>query len=110
LLSSFDATRRPDYLAARLDRLDELCQTSQVAPQLKPVAAMFKADLARQAGDLSACVAHWEDAMAKGANPAQILVFAENAEQEYPQDETLSLFLLELRIQLTGPGLLDAGQ
>ncbi len=110
LLSSLDATRRPDYLPARLDRLDELCQTSQVAPQLKPVAALFKADLARQAVDLSACVEHWEDAMAKGASPAQILVQAEDAAQKHPQDDALGRFLLELRIQLTGPGLLDAGQ
>ena len=110
LLSSFDAPRRPDYLPARLDRFDELCQTSQVAPQIKPVAAMLKANLAMQAGDLSECVKHWEDAIAKGANPAQILVQAENTAKEHPQDEILGRYLLELRIQLTGPGLLDAGQ
>ncbi|MCH8912307.1 MAG: hypothetical protein IIA33_01940, partial [Planctomycetes bacterium] len=110
LLSSFDATRRPDYLPARLDRFDELCQTSQVAPQIKPVAAMLKANLALQVGDLSECVKHWEDAIAKGASPAQILVQAENAAKEHPQDEILGRYLLELRIQLTGPGLLDAGQ
>ena len=110
LLSSLDETRRPDYLPERLDRLDELCQTSQVAPQLKPVAAMFKANLALQAGDLSECVKHWEDAIAKGTSPALILVQAENAAQKNPQDESLGRFLLELRIQLTGPGLLDAGQ
>ncbi len=110
LLSSFEATRRPDYLPARLDRLDELCQTSQVAPQLKPAAAMFKAKLALQTGELSKCVAHWQDAIAKGVNPAQILGQAEDAAQEHPQNEALSRFLLELQIQLTGPGLLDAGQ
>ncbi len=110
LLSSFDATRRPDYLPARLDRFDELCQTSQVAPQLKPAAAMFKANLALQVGDLSECVEHWDEAIAKGASPVQILEQAENAAQKHPQDEALTRFLLELRIQLTGPGLLDAGQ
>ena len=110
LLSSFDAPRRPDYLPARLDRFDELCQTSQVAPQIKPVAAMLKANLALQVGDLSECVKNWEDAIAKGASPAQILVQAENAAKAHPQDEILGRYLLELRIQLTGPGLLDAGQ
>ena len=110
LLSSFDVTRRPDYLPTRLDRLDDLCQTSQVAPQLKPVAAMLKADLALQVGDLSECVKHWDAAIAKGASPAQILVQAENATLEHPQNEALGRFLLELKIQLTGPGLLDAGQ
>jgi hypothetical protein len=110
LLASLDAAHRPDYLLARLDRLDELCRTSQVVPQLKPAAAMMKAELARQAGDLATCIAHWEDAIAKGINPAQILMLAENTAQEHPQDEALGRFLLELRIELTGPGLLDAGQ
>ncbi|MCH8853162.1 MAG: hypothetical protein IID41_10995, partial [Planctomycetes bacterium] len=110
LLSSVDAVRRPDYLPARLDRFDELCQTSQVAPQLKPAAAMFRASLALQAGDLSECVKRWDEAIAKGASPVQILMQAEEAAREHPQDEALARFLLELQIQLTGPGLLDAGQ
>ncbi len=71
---------------------------------------MMKAELARQAGDLATCVAHWEDAIVNGVSPAQILMLAENTTQEHPQDEALARFLLELRIQLTGPGLLDAGQ
>ena len=71
---------------------------------------MFRASLALQAGDLSECVKRWDEAIAKGASPVQILMQAEEAAREHPQDEALARFLLELQIQLTGPGLLDAGQ
>ena len=110
-MRGYESDNQHDDVRSRSTQLlTELCQTSRVAPQFKPAAAMIKAELARQAGDLPACVEHWEDAIAKGVSAAHILVLAEEASKEHPQDEALGLFLLELSIQLTGPGLLDAGQ
>lgn len=103
LVLTLPEDRRPGYFRDRVDRLYELSQSSQTAPEIRLAAITLKAQAALRQGDAASCARYWREALELGFDPAEVLPLAEQAAQAHPQEQALQQLIQELEIVLTGP-------